>query len=313
MVAGARVLKRAWQIYVAHVFLFAIYLAEIAYVAHHFDNPLYTEEMGVTNFLNNPDVTILQALLLKFKPVNMDVLPLYILLLLWFPPVLWLLRRAPSTALVASATFYALTWWFDWNIPAYPTGSWLFNPFAWQMLFVFGAWCALGGAQRLSRWINSPVVVTLAVFYLLFAFGICMTWYFPRLAAFVPKFVNDAIYPIDKTNLDVLRILHFMSLAIITVWFVPRDWAALKSPVFWPVIVCGQHSLETFCLGVFLSFAGHFVFIEVSNSLAMQIAVSAAGIVIMVAAAALVSWYKKMERRGPRPPAATPRYAGGGA
>ena len=313
IVSGARVLKRAWQIYVAHVFLFAIYLAEIAYVAHHFDNPLYTEEMGVSSFLNNPDVTIVQALLLKFKPANMDVLPLYIVLLAWFPPVLWLLRRAPSTALIASATFYALTWWYEWNIPAYPTGNWVFNPFAWQMLFVFGAWCALGGAQRLSRWINSPVVVTLAIVYLLFAFGICMTWYFPRLAIFVPKFVNDAIYPIDKTNLDVLRILHFMSLAVITVWFVPRDWAALKSPVFWPVIVCGQHSLETFCLGVFLSFAGHFVFTEVSDRLPMQIAVSVAGIAIMVGAAAMVSWYKNMERRGPRPPAATPSYAGGGA
>ena len=313
IVSGARVLKRAWQIYVAHVFLFAIYLAEIAYVAHHFDNPLYTEEMGVSSFLNNPDVTIVQALLLKFKPANMDVLPLYIVLLAWFPPVLWLLRRAPSTALIASATFYALTWWNDWNIPAYPTGSWAFNPFAWQMLFVLGAWCALGCAQRLSRWINSPVVITLAVAYLLFAFSICMTWYFPRLAVFVPKFVNDTIYPIDKTNLDVLRILHFMSLAVITVWFVPRDWAVLKSPVFWPVIVCGQHSLETFCLGVFLSFAGHFVFTEVSDRLPMQIAVSVAGIAIMVGAAALVSWYKKMERRGPRPPAATPSYAGGGA
>jgi len=313
VVSGARVLKRAWQIYVAHVFLFAIYLAEIAYVAHHFDNPLYTEEMGVSSFLNNPDVTIVQALLLKFKPANMDVLPLYIVLLAWFPPVLWLLRRAPSTALIASATFYALTWWFEWNIPAYPKGTWVFNPFAWQMLFVFGAWCALGGAQRLSRWINSPVVITLAAFYLAFAFGIAMTWYFPRLAVFVPKFVSDTIYPIDKTNLDVLRILHFVSLAIITVWFVPRDWAALKSPVFWPLIVCGQHSLETFCLGVFLSFAGHFVFTEVSDRLPMQIAVSVAGIVIMVAAAALVSWYKKMERRGPRPPAATPSYAGGGA
>src|SRR5215467_9031782 len=33
IVAGARILKRAWQIYVAHVFLFAIYLAEISYVA----------------------------------------------------------------------------------------------------------------------------------------------------------------------------------------------------------------------------------------------------------------------------------------
>ena len=108
VIASARVLKRAWQIYVAHVFLFAIYLAEIAYVAHSFDNPLYTEEMGVLDFLKNPDVTILQALLLKFKPVNMDVLPLYIVLLAWFPPMLWLLLRAPSIALIASAVLYVL-------------------------------------------------------------------------------------------------------------------------------------------------------------------------------------------------------------
>ncbi len=315
IVAGARVLKRAWQIYIAHVFLFVIYLAEISYVASSFNNPLFSEEMGVLDFLKNPDVTIFEALILKFKPVNMDVLPLYIVLLLWFAPMLWLLLRAPSFALAASAAVYALTWWFDWSIPAYPHGNWVFNPFAWQLLFVFGAWCALGGAQRLARWINSPVIFGLAVAYLLFAFGIAMTWYFPRLGAFVPNFVSEAIYPIDKPNLDVLRILHFLSLAVVTVWFVPRGWPVLKSPVFWPAIVCGQHSLETFCLGVFLAFAGHFVFTEVSNRLLMHVIVSVAGIVIMVAVAALVSWYRRIERKGPgpRPPSIEPGYAGGDA
>jgi hypothetical protein len=315
IVSSARVLKRAWQIYIAHVFLFAIYLAEIAYVAHSFDNPLYTEEMGVINFLRNPDITILEALMLKFKPVNMDVLPLYIVLLVGFSPILWLLLRRPSLGLAASAVLYALMWKFNWNLSAYPQGVWLFNPFAWQLLFVFGAWCALGGAQRLARWINSPVTVALAIAYLVFAFSIVMTWYFPRLGLFVPKFLNDVIYPIDKTNLDVLRILHFLSLAVITVWAVPRSWPGLKSPVFWPAIVCGQHSLEVFCLGVFLSFAGHFVFTEVSNRVLMQIVVSALGILIMVGVAALVSWYKKLERRGPgpRPPSAKPGLAGGEA
>ena len=315
IVAGARVLKRAWQIYIAHVFLFVIYLAEISYVASSFNNPLFSEEMGVLDFLKNPDVTIFEALILKFKPVNMDVLPLYIVLLLWFAPMLWLLLRAPSFALAASAAVYALTWWFDWSIPAYPHGNWVFNPFAWQLLFVFGAWCALGGAQRLARWINSPVIFGLAVAYLLFAFGIAMTWYFPRLGAFVPNFVSEAIYPIDKPNLDVLRILHFLSLAVITVWFVPRGWPVLRSPVFWPAIVCGQHSLETFCLGVFLAFAGHFMFTEVSNRLLMHVIVSVAGIVIMVAVAALVSWYRRIERKGPgpRPPSIEPGYAGGDA
>ncbi|MSO68418.1 MAG: OpgC domain-containing protein [Pseudolabrys sp.] len=315
IVATARVLKRAWQIYVAHIFLFAIYLAEIAYVASSFDNPLFTEEMGVLDFMKNPDVTILQAMLLKFKPVNMDVLPLYIVLLLWFSPILWLLLRSPSLGLLASAGLYTLMWQFEWNFAAYPSGNWVFNPYAWQLLFVFGAWCALGGAQRLARWINSPVLVGLAAAYLVFAFSIAMTWYFPRLGAFVPKFVGEAIYPIDKTNLDVLRILHFLSLAVITVWFVPRDWSLLKSRICWPAIVCGQNSLGVFCLGVFLSFAAHFVFTEVSNRVLTHVIVSIAGIAIMVGAAALISWYRIIERQGPgpRPPATKTGYAEGSA
>src|SRR3984957_2812727 len=50
MLATARILRRAWQIYVAHVFLFTIFLAEISYVATSFENPLYSEEMGIMDF-----------------------------------------------------------------------------------------------------------------------------------------------------------------------------------------------------------------------------------------------------------------------
>src|SRR5262245_36245082 len=40
IIAGAHNLRRSWQIYVAHVILFAIYLAEISYVATSLENPL---------------------------------------------------------------------------------------------------------------------------------------------------------------------------------------------------------------------------------------------------------------------------------
>jgi hypothetical protein len=312
VLASARILRRAWQIYVAHIFLFTIFMAEIAYVAATFDNPLYAEEMHILDFLKQPDVTIFQALLLKFKPVNMDVLPLYIVLLAGFSPALWLLLRAPSLALIASAVLYVLMNVFGWNIAAYPSGVWLFNPFAWQLLFVFGAWCALGGAKRLARFIGSRVTLTLAVAYLAFAFFVAMTWYFPRLAPYLPRIVGDTIYPIDKTNLDVLRILHFFALAVIAVNFVPRDWPMLRTPWAEPAIICGQHSLAIFCLGVFLAFAGHFVFTEISNRLLTHVIVSASGIAIMVATAALLTWYKNVER-GPRPPVAKPGFAGGDA
>jgi hypothetical protein len=316
VVASARILKRAWQVYVAHVFLFAIYMAEISYVAASFENPLYGEEMGIFDFLRQPDITLVQALLLKFKPANMDVLPLYIVLLAGFPPMLWVLLRAPTVGLGASLLLYLLTWNFGWNLPAYPNGSWVFNPFAWQLLFVFGAWCGLGGAKRLAPLIQSPATLVLAVVYLLFAGAIALTWYIPGAEHFVPKWLEDWMYPIDKTNLDVLRFAHFVALAVLTVRLVPQQWTFLHSIWLRPAILCGQHSLEIFCLGVFLSFAGHFAMVEINEGIGMQVAVSLLGIVTMVATAALISWYKRVEGRSPgsRPgsPGAT-TLSGGGA
>jgi hypothetical protein len=297
VIASARILKRAWQIYVAHVFLFAIYLAEIAYVARGFQNPLYAEEMGVMDFLQRPDETIIQALLLKFKPVNMDVLPLYIVLLLLFPPLLWILQRSATAALAGATILYALNWEFGWNISAYPNGVWAFNPFAWQLLFVFGAWCALGGAERLAAILRSNIIVTIAIVYLVFAFLITLTWHFPRLGYLIPPWLEEHIYPIDKTNLDVLRFAHFLALAAVTVHFVSRDWPGLRSKWLKPAILCGQHSLEIFCLGVFLAFAAHFVKVEISGGLAAQVFVSVAGILIMIATAWLIEWYKAAEGR----------------
>jgi hypothetical protein len=299
LIASARILRRAWQIYVAHIFLFTIFMAEIAYVAATFDNPLYAEEMNILDFLKQPDVTIFQALLLKFKPVNMDVLPLYIVLLLLFPPALAMLLWQPAFALAASALLYVLTWNFDWNLPAYPNGVWFFNPFAWQLLFVFGAWCALGGAKRLAPVLQSRAILAIAIAYLAFAFVIALTWYVEPLGRLVPNWLSEWMYPIDKTNLDVLRFAHFLALAAVTVHFVPRDWPGLKWPILQPAIRCGQHSLEIFCLGVFLAFAGQFVISEYSGGPLIQIAISITGIIIMIGTANLISWYKVIEGRSP--------------
>ena len=300
LLSSARILRRAWQIYVAHIFLFTIFMAEIAYVAATFDNPLYAEEMKILDFLKQPDVTIFQALLLKFKPVNMDVLPLYIVLLLLFPPMLFVLLRHPNVALAGSAVVYALTWKLDWNLPAYPNGVWFFNPFAWQLLFVFGAWCALGGTQRLAGFLRSRIVLAVAIAYLVFAFAITLTWHFESLDRFVPTWLAEWMYPIDKTNLDVLRFAHFLALAVVTVRFIPRHWSGLKSAILQPAIRCGQHSLEIFCLGVFLAFAGQFIIAESSGGPLLQTAVSALGIIIMIATANLISWYKAIEGRSPQ-------------
>jgi hypothetical protein len=298
VIATARILKRVWQIYVAHVFLFTIFLAEISYVANSFENPLYSEEMGILDFLKQPDVTIVQALLLKFRPVNMDVLPLYIVLMMFLPPILWLMQRRADLTLALSVALYALTWEYDLYLSAYPNGVWAFNPYAWQLLFVFGAWCALGGAKRMSRILSSNITLWLSVAYLLAAFWVTLTWYVPQFNHLMPRVIEQWMYPINKTDLDVLRFAHFLALAALTVRFLPRNWAGLKSPWLRPLILCGQHSLEIFCLGVFLAFAGHFVLAEVSGGAGMHFVISVSGIIVMSAAAWLFSWYKGVVDKG---------------
>ena len=120
----------------------------------------------------------------------------------------------------------------------------------------------------MSRILSSPVTLWICIAYLAFAFFVTLTWHFPQLSYLMPKRLEQWMYPITKTDLDVLRFAHFLALAAITVRFLPRDWPGLKSPWLRPLILCGQHSLEIFCLGVFLAFAGHFVLAEVSGGAA---------------------------------------------
>jgi hypothetical protein len=298
--AAARILKRCWQVYVAQILLFVIFTAHIAWVAERYANPMYAEEMLIVSFLDEPHIVLAQALLLKFNPANMDVLPLYVILLLGFPPVLKALLVRPHATLAASALLYATAHLLDWNLPSYPSGHWFFNPFAWQLLFVFGGWCACGHAGPVTRRI-APALDVLATAMLLFGLWFAATWHLPQLEWTVPVALRQAIYPIDKTGLDPLRIAHFLALAWLAARLVRRDSPGLAAPIWRPLRLCGRQSLHVFCVGVMLSFIAHWLLIEVNGSLTAQLGLSLAGFAILLGVAAFVEWYRSLEARPERP------------
>jgi hypothetical protein len=82
--ATARIIGRAWQLYIAHVFLFVLFVAEVSYTVATFNNPMYNDEMGVADFLEHPHIAIVKALMLEFQPTFLAILPLYIVLLIVF-------------------------------------------------------------------------------------------------------------------------------------------------------------------------------------------------------------------------------------
>lgn len=296
VVAATRIGKRAWQIYVAHLVLFVIYIAEIGYLVKKTKDPELLNAFNVAGFMKDPSETLFQGLILAFKPVNMDVLPLYIVLMFFFPPVLWALLRKPNLTLLASFVLYLAARHQGWNLSAYPSGSWYFNPFTWQFLFTTGAWFALGGTVQSMPVVRSRWLTILGVAYLLFALFITLGGRFPNMADVLPNWLHAAFIPNDKTNLDPSRIVHFIIVTFFVIRYVPRDWVGFKRPIFQPMIRCGQQSLEVFCGGIFLAAIAHIILVEVSDAIWMQILVSVAGIALMTGLAYYRSWSKKLDK-----------------
>ena len=299
--SAARIWRRVWQLYVAHILLFVAFTAQVVWASIARDMPSLIEEMELMGLGDNPYQALLAAALLRFRPVNLDVLPLYIVLLGVFPFVLPAVVRWPAAVLAGSVALYVLTCRFGWNLAAYPEGKvWFFNPLAWQVLFHLGAAMAvlaprLGRLDRYRWWITGA-----AVLYLAFAAVIALSWHYNPLERLVPAWIGRWLYPIDKTNIDSLRVVHFLALAWLVRLAVPPDAPFLRWRLVEPLRRCGEHSLLIFCLGTFLALSGQIVVSHFEESLLSQVFVSLVGLSIMCAAAYIAAWFKAGEGTGAR-------------
>ena len=280
----SRTLRRSWDIYVA----FLLLTLACAILVHLAGGGRLADESNTRILLDHPGATLAHAAILQYRPVNTDVLPIFVLLHLLFAPLLWLLLRVPNVTLGASLALYALVHVFGWTVPAWPNSHWAFNPLAWQLLVVLGAWWMIED-KKVRPWVTSRTALVLAVLYLLFSLVIALSWRIKPLEALIPEALANLLYPLDKSNLDPLRLLHFLAIAVLAAWFVPRNWPWLTTPVMRGAIRCGQNSLPIYCLGVLLAFASHTTLLHISDGLAMQIALSLGGIVAMIATATLLN------------------------
>src|SRR5205807_692173 len=148
--------------------------------------------------------------------------------------------------------------------------------------------------------LQSRAALMLAILYLAFSLAVTLSWQFKGLEGFMPAALSKLIYPVDKSNLDPLRLLHFFALAILVSRLTPPDWHGLMKPWMMATIRCGENSLAIYCLGVLLSFMGFVSLSQFSSTIAMQVVISIAGIALMIAAATLMTWTSKQDRPGPK-------------
>ena len=285
LAAASRLLKRTLELYAAHIIVVVVYIAVIASVSLGLHDPNDLDVFNVAPFISKPVWEFVQVLALRYRPVNLDVLPLYILLLATFAPALWLMVRKPTLILVGSIVVYFAARHFGWNLPSSRVALWYFNPFTWQLLFFLGAWIAVGGAEALQSIVRTRTVFWLAIAYLVFAFVVTTAIHSPGVANLLPPWMLQPFDPNDKTNLAPYRILHLIALAVVVTRFLRADSPILRWHSLAPLIKCGQNSLQVFCIGIVLSFCAHAA-IELSlNSLWVQIFAGTAGVLLMTAGA----------------------------
>jgi hypothetical protein len=308
--AASRVMGRVFTLYVAHIFLFVVFTAQVGFSAATLDSAVYLDEMHLDPFAEQPYRALMEALLLRYQPSFLDILPLYIVLLSLFALALPLLRRMGVLLGVSLSAWLAVRL-LDVNLHAWPDREWFFNPLAWQALFFAG--CALGYrpadgapfAVPYRRWLAAACAVLL----LATAATVLLATFRPdTFSDRFPAWAGVFLAGIDKQGLHPMRFASMLALAYLIAYGIPRGARWLASRAATPLVLMGQQSLPVFCAGIFLSFLGR-VAIEVSDRWPMQVAVNLAGLAAMVAMGLLTAWYG-MEKRGSRRPAASPQGGG---
>jgi hypothetical protein len=304
---GARVLQRVGTLYVAHIFLFVVFTAQVGFSAAALDQAAFLDELALDPFSQEPYRALFEALLLRYQPAFLDVLPLYIVLLAMFAFAMPLMLHLPAM-LACSALLYAATRFYDLQLPSWTGDTWFFNPFAWQLLFVIGIWLGRTPPERMARWFpwNRWLALVLAILLAANAVALNLFWGVTLKGFVTPEWIYDWYSTIDKAGLHPARLASILVLAWLLAHLVPMGAAWLNGRIAGLFILMGQHGLPVFCLGIFLSFLGR-VAIEASADWWMQLAVNGLGLAALIGIGALSAWYDGAEgkRRAPPLPAKT--------
>lgn len=307
--AAARVLARAGALYVAHIFLFVLFVAQVGYSAAALDSAVYLDEMLLDPLAAQPYRALLEALLLRYQPSFLNILPLYIVLLGLMAAALPLLRR-PWALLALSGAVYGLARATGFGPTSWLGGGWYFNPLAWQLLFAVGAALGYrppGGEPRgvpWRRWLGALCALVL----LLGAASVLVLFGWPELLEGTPAAVPAVLWNVDKAGLHPFRLLSMLSLFYLVAHGVPAGARWLRGSVASAFALLGQHGLPVFCAGIFLSFLGRLA-LELGDGWAMQLAVNLLGLAALLAVAALRSWYDAAGGRGATPRLPAPAAA----
>ena len=249
-VAGG-VVKRAFKLYKVHLALTLAALVVFGAAYWMSGVPDLVQAHGRSFVYNSPASGLLGLALLSHQLGYFNILPLYVVLMLWAPAALALTLRSPLWTLIVSFGVYVAARAFDLNLPNWPEpGGWFFNPLAWQLIFTLGLVSAVLWRDGPPR--PTPLLLTLSVAIVAGAALIVTDAGGLRQAA-------SAHLDVVKQNLGLARLIHFVALTYLIA--TATTFGGLFAPVVRSafgeaVQSLGRNSLTVFAAGCLLSAVG---------------------------------------------------------
>jgi hypothetical protein len=251
--AAKDVLRRAAGLYRTHLLVFALFGIMIAAVCKGGLFPGEWDRLGWGYFTSHPWFGSLAALATVYMPEYVNILPTFAWGMALLPAFAWLESKWGDWASAAPLGVYACVWLFGLTLPV-PAGAHGlgFNPFAWQALFLLGAWLGRrmllkGEALPANRWLTAG-----AAGIVLLGLWLRLGWH-GFLPAWLPAPLPDIDVVWQKNDLAPLRFLHALSLAWLASCLIPREAGWMRTGAARWLATIGRFSLEVFCLGIFLS------------------------------------------------------------
>ncbi len=280
--------RRAWRIYLAYLLLFLVMAALGAWFAIALPTTEAAKDMA--GFLAEPGIRGVQAILLAYMPGNLDILPMYVVLMLWAPFVFVLYDRHPVLLAVISIVLWLVAGLGHINLTnlALETGHWFFDPLSWQVIFTIGIVLGILIKSELEPLPYQRAVFALAAAFVIIAIPVNLLVFWGWISPPFPDFYKELV---SKTNAGPLRIANALAILYLA-WNIDLVKRAAVRPWLKPISVIGRHSLPIFSVGIFLSAAAS-VYMDLAPraSIIVQMTILVAG----CAAQLLLGWL--LERR----------------
>jgi hypothetical protein len=260
---------------------------------------------------DDPLSAIWSTIFLISPPDLPGILVLYIVLTpIVIPLFLMGAARNAVLTLAASGFIWTISQIYSDLLPHLADHSY-FNPFAWQFLFSIGMFIGIRYDFDWSGLRSTPIFGWLLVA----AWVIVIGSFLYRISFFLSSEfqfnldwfrISGTTYAHMKENLSFVRLLHFLSVALLVATYVTSSNSIFRWPGAVIVTLTGRYSLEVFSISAILSVVLNIVVVAYHPSVVEKLGLDGIAILLMALTAFALSEFRSRRKRAIDPNMSSP-------